>query len=303
MFRSHRLVIALAVLVVIFPAAAQACSQCLCGLPFPADALGGATPQQLRFGLEDRYLSKSNALEDAPGLEIEHEHRVAGFALWRASDRLALLGRLPYNMKEIRAAAVGEAATRQTENGLGDAEAMALVGLMRGEGMHPSTLAAVLGVVAPTGANDRRGADGERLDQHLQPGTGAWSGSAGLNANLVVRAGTIGASLLGRWNANNRFGYHYGNALLYDLGVTSRERHGLSLVAQLNGRTADGDRLEDGSIGEHTGGTVVYASPGVRWNTEVGVTVEAGLQIPVYERLRGVQDEHTTARLACSLTP
>src|SRR6185436_7990841 len=97
---------------------------------------------------EDRYLSKSNALEEAPGFEVEHEHRVAGFALWRAADRVALLGRLPYNMKEITESPVGEAPVRNTANGIGDAEAMALIGLMQGTGTRPSTLAAVLGVIA-----------------------------------------------------------------------------------------------------------------------------------------------------------
>jgi hypothetical protein len=300
MSRSLRFAIVLAACVLAAPVAAHACSQCLCGLPFPADALGGATPEQLRFGIEDRYLSKSNALEEAPGLEVEHEHRLAGFALWRAADRVALLGRLPYNMKEITAAAVGQAPMRATESGIGDAEVMALIGLKQSAGTRPSTLAAVVGVVAPTGANDRRDIEGARLDQHLQPGSGAWTGNAGLNANLAVRAGIVAASLLGRWNGTNAFGYHYGDALLYDLGFTSRERSRFSLIAQLNGRSADADRLEDGTTGEHTGGTVVYAAPGVRWRSELGMTVEAALQIPVYERLRGVQDEHTTARLALS---
>src|SRR5438132_1526140 len=37
----------------------RACSQCMCGTPFPAEALGGVVPMQVRYGFEDRYLSKA----------------------------------------------------------------------------------------------------------------------------------------------------------------------------------------------------------------------------------------------------
>src|SRR2546425_902494 len=80
---------------------------------------------------------------------------------------------------------------------------------------RPGAIAAVIGVTAPTGSSDRRDAAGDRLDAHLQPGTGAWSGSAGVNAMLAARPGTFGASLIGRWNGTNAHGYRYGEALLY----------------------------------------------------------------------------------------
>ena len=55
----------------------------LCGTPFPSDVLGGVVPTQFTYGLEERYLSKSNALDEGPGEEQEGEHGVAAFALWR----------------------------------------------------------------------------------------------------------------------------------------------------------------------------------------------------------------------------
>src|SRR5262245_42562540 len=160
---------------------AHACSQCLCGTPFPSDALGGVVPMQLRYGLGDRYLSKSNALEEAPGTESEREHRVSGFVLWRASNRLALLGRLPYNVNEITESPEGETATTQKASGIGDGEVTALAGLWHSTGSHPAVLGLVAGVTAPTGSNDMKNSAGDRLEAHLQPGTGAWSGTTGLN--------------------------------------------------------------------------------------------------------------------------
>src|SRR5438477_569376 len=103
----------------------------MCGTPFPADALGGVVPAQVRYGFEDRYLSKSNALDEGPGEEREREHRVSAFGVWRPLDRVALLARLPYAVKEIRQTPLGEATETRTSRGLGDGEVMALIGLVR----------------------------------------------------------------------------------------------------------------------------------------------------------------------------
>jgi hypothetical protein len=280
----------------------RACSQCMCGTPFPADALGGVVPMQVRYGFEERYLSKASALDEEPGTEREREHRVSGFMLWRASDRLALLGRLPYNVKKIEETPLGGEASTQTAQGLGDAEAMALVGLAHTSGEHPTVFGMVLGVTAPTGSNNVENDNGERLDAHLQPGTGAWSGTAGLNVAVSVGGGIVDGSVLGRVNGKNSHDYRYGDVLLFNAGYTTPARRGVRLVAQVNGRSAERDQLEDGTIGENTGGTVVYLSPGARWQTGLGLDIEGAVQVPVVESLFGDQDEHTTGRVALSLS-
>src|SRR5262245_27564756 len=153
----------------------------MCSTPFPAGALGGVVPMQLRYGLEDRYLSKSNALEEAPGEEREREHRLSAFGLWRPLDHLALQARLPYNFKELEQDPLGQPAETRNTQGRGDAELLALIGVARSSGEHPATLGLVLGLAAPTGPNNLRDSNGERLDEHLQPGSGAWSFTTGLN--------------------------------------------------------------------------------------------------------------------------
>jgi hypothetical protein len=258
---------------------------------------------EVRYGLEDRYLSKSNGLDDQVGTEHEREHRVGGFALWRANNRLALLGRLPYNVKEIRESPIDGPSTTNTSHGIGDLEASALVGLAHTQGAHAVVLGTVLGFTAPTGSNDK-GSDvtGERLDEHLQPGAGAWSGTAGLNFAITLgRSGIADASVIGRLNGTNAHDYRYGNALLFNAGYTSPFKHGLRLLAQINGRTAERDQVETGTLDANTGGTVVYVSPGLRWQTGLGIDVEGAVQIPALESLYGIQDEHVTARLAFSL--
>ena len=281
---------------------AQACSQCMCGTPFPAGVLGGVVPKQITYGMEDRFLSKTSGLDEGPGQEQEREHRVAGFAMWRPLNRLALLGRLPYNVKQVTDL-VGSAGPRtQTSRGLGDAELTALVGVVRGAGRHSMTLGLVLGATAPTGSNDARDASGERLDIHLQPGIGAWSGTAGLNLAMTGVRGTWDASVLNRISGTSAHGYLYGKTVLYNAGYTSRPWKSLQLLAQINGRWAARDRLEDGTVGENTGGLVTYAAPGVRWLIGSGLGIEGAIQVPVTQRLYGDQSEHATGRLSLSVS-
>ena len=283
------------------PRTAHACSQCMCGMPFPSGVLGGVVPMQLSWGLEERYLSKSNALDDGPGLEDEREHRVAGYALWRPKNHLALLGRVPYNFKEIESHPEGEASFVENQNGFGDVELFAMVGLVQSSGRTPVALGLIAGVAAPTGSIDAKDESGERLDAHLQPGSGAWSGTGGLHVALGA-TGTWEMSVMGRVNGTNAHDYHYGNTLLYNAGYTSREWKGVRLLAQVNGRSAKQDQLEENVTGEHTGGTVIYAAPGLRWVTGVGLTVEGLVQVPFVENLYGIQDEHTTGRFSISYT-
>jgi hypothetical protein len=300
--RLNAVVLLVALLVPALASQARACSQCMCGTPFPADALGGVVPSQVRFGFEERYLSKSNALDEEPGTEREREHRVSGFVLWRASNRLALLGRLPYNVKEIKSSPTGNLPATESSRGLGDVEVSGLVGLAHTSGPHSMVFGLVLAATAPTGSNDVRNESGERLDAHLQPGTGAWTGMAGLHVSVALGGGAVDGSVLGRANGTNSHDYRYGNVMLFNAGYASPAQHGVRLLAQINGRRAERDHLEDGTIGENTGGTVVYLSPGLRWRTGLGLDIEGAVQIPVVESLFGDQDEHATGRLAVSMS-
>jgi hypothetical protein len=281
--------------------ASHACSQCMCGAPFPSDVLGGTVPMQFRYGFEDRYLSKSNALDQGPGDETEQEHRVAAFGLWRPNDRLALLGRLPYAVKTVTERPLGEVENSQTEHGIGDAEGQVLMELARNSSGREAWLGAVLGFTAPTGSNEVKDDTGARVDAHLQPGAGAWSGTGGFHAATRFGVGIFDASVLGRVNGTNVHGYHYGNTLLYNAGWASRSASGWQLLLQMNGRSAAHDMTEEGSFDENSGGTVLYLAPAARWQGWQGLALEAAVQFPVVESLYGIQDEHTTGRLAISL--
>jgi hypothetical protein len=281
---------------------AQACSQCMCGTPFPAGVMGGVVPMQVTYGIEERFLSKTSGLDEGPGEEQERESRVAGFALWRPLNRLALLGRLPYNVKRVTDQVGPTGPNTQTSRGVGDAELTALVGVARGAGGHAMTLGLVVGGTAPTGSNDARDLGGQRLDIHLQPGIGAWSGTTGLNLVMSDARGTWEASVLNRISGTSAHGYRYGKAVLYNAGFTSHTWKGVQLLAQVNGRWAARDRLEGGNVGENTGGLVTYAAPSMRWLIGSGLGLEGAIQVPVSQRLYGDQHEHATGRVSLSMS-
>jgi len=285
-------------------AIAQACSQCMCGSPLPAAYLWGAEPDHFRFGVEERYLSKANALDEEPGMEQESEHRVSAYGLWRPAEPLLLLGRLPYSFREqIQRPLDGTEATTR-HNGLADAELTSVWRAWQpwvGEGRR-ATVSLIGGVIVPTGSNHARDDEGVRLDEHLQTGAGAWRGSFGGIAVAPVGVGTVEIDAQERWNGTNDFDYHYGNTFLANAGYTSRVYGSFQLLAFANARSALRD--EDGAaFAPNTGGTMIYASPALRYWGKGGWIADLAVQVPVVSNLYGIQEEHTTARLGISFAP
>jgi hypothetical protein len=165
-------------------------------------------------------------------------------------------------------------------------------------------LALTAGFTAPTGRNHLADDTGARLEQHLQPGTGAWSGQAGLEVPAPVGSFLVEADVSGRMNGANDIGYHYGDALLYDAGADTKRYGAWQFLAHVNGRSAEQDRVNDeGELDPNSGGAVTYIAPGVRFFGVMGLVVDASAQFPVVESLTGDQDEHATARLSVSLAP
>src|SRR5207344_3023991 len=79
---------------------ASACSQCLCGSPTPPGYLLQESEERLSYGIEERYLSKENALAAEPGSEHQTEHRLSALLRLRPAPRVALQARLPYVAKQ-----------------------------------------------------------------------------------------------------------------------------------------------------------------------------------------------------------
>jgi hypothetical protein len=291
-----------ALLACLAPAAALGCSECQCGNPLPHDFFGDPEPVRFRYGLEERYMSKENALAEEPGRESQSENRIALFALARIGSQVTLLGRLPYTVKRLEQTPEAAATEITRTQGLGDAELVGRAQITSVDGARWSrpAIAAVLGTSAPTGDNERANDAGERLDEHVQPGRGAWSGTAGLDLVAPINAGSWTASLLARANGTNADRYHYGNILLYDAAFTSNRHGSWQWIAALQGRTSKSDQHHTEEE-PNTGGTAVYGSPGVRWLGFAGLAVDVSAQFPMIQSLHGDQTEHATVRAAVSI--
>jgi len=264
------------------------CSLCQCG--DPAFAFMGSqlfVPRTWHFGLgADRY-AKDQVAEDAPGTrEKEVESRVTLSASRTLGGRLTLVARLPFAERTITTSS-----DRQSLSGLADPELFAHVRLSTaGPG---SWLSASLGLRPGWGRHDAQ-IDGLRAEQHLQPGTGALGVEPGLSFSRLVgdaHPGTIFGSAFGRFNGRNDVGYHYGNAVLANLGYERRFGSRLDAVLETNFRHAAKDERTPGEKDPNTGGSMLYLAPRVVVKLDRTLFLRLGVQVPVVKGLYGDQDE------------
>lgn len=293
------------------PRPATACSQCMCGSPFPLTFLSAPMPSSIRYGVEDQYLSKSSGLDPA-GTESEVGHRVAPFVLYRPDTRVFLQLRAPYTFKRITAASEA-GSDLETSHGFGEAELTAHLVVHQ---TLDGSVALIAGATAPTGQNWLKDSDGELLDTHLQAGSGAWSGLLGLEGALRAPGGSWDASVLFRTNSRSARGYQYGRVALFNAGYVHDTEGAWQWSLQLQGRSAAVD--DDNSITfaadntwmegtifpvANTGGSILYLAPLVRIGEATGLSINLGAQLPLVRSLKGVQSENPTARISISFSP
>ncbi len=262
---------------------------CMCDKD-PSDSAVIA-PSRWRLSLQSLYGSKSNALDavEGPGTESQREFQPSAKAAYDLTPHLTLAAELPVAVKRLEIASLG-GINRQTAWGLGDAELSAVWSRpFTSSGLRGYSVSLAASVKLPTGNNDARQND-QRLDEHLQPGTGSYDWQSGIALSRGVKNTGLFTSVYYRHAGTNRFLYHYGNTMLYNLGI---QRHiGARLIGsgQINGRYARWD-TQSGTIVENTGGTAVYLTPGVKYLLGRSAGLLLNLQLPIYQHLYGVQSE------------
>jgi hypothetical protein len=286
----------------------QACSICLCGddLFFYADA---RTLLRHRFELtfQEQYMTKSagptelhQVSETAAALpadvahtdnsqETLHEHRLTLRGSYRVNRTLSFFAKLPMLFRHSTTVTNGVGET-DVSSGLGDLEMSAT--LSRELISHPNSScdgAIVLGLKTPTGRSALM-KDGERIDEHLQPGTGSWGGQGGVILSRTTMKYSAYASGYIRTTAENDYGYRYGNAYLYNFGYLVRTGPLWALTAEINGRYAKRDKLSGAEL-HNTGGSVAYLTPGARFLVSPRVNLIVNVRIPVIQRLNDNQKE------------
>ncbi len=225
------------------------------------------------------------------------------------TDRLTLSVQLPYVRHDsIRAAEPGgDVEGLGSVAGFGDATVLAQYRLTRGE---EGGLALIGGLKMPTGSTHERDSYGERFETEHQPGTGSWDAIFGASAGTEIGAATLTASaiyqLAGKGAQETRLGdrlqggiaigHHFGPAEHHHHDHDADEPHEhhhkswdafVEVAGQWEGRqTIAGEREES------SGGSWVYAAPGVRFNSASGWSAAAAVALPLWQHIRPSHPEN-----------
>ena len=277
---------------------AAACSICRCGDP-TFNALGSNVYSSGQFHLAvdwDRFNKTQFTMDNGlPGTDHEIENRVTLTVSYSIAERLVLVARVPYSFRNLTTTTSEDSRT-VTTRGISDPEFTALFRLWSstfGPGLGRRTwISAVAGVKTPWGSNDAR-QNGERVDEHAQPGTGSTDLFGGLSGiYLFDEKSSLFASAQYRGTGRNAFGYKYGDIAMANVAYERKLNERLDTVVEANFRHSQRDQVDaSGELDPDTGGNILYVTPRVIVALGGGVVLRLAVQIPAWKSLYGVQSE------------
>jgi hypothetical protein len=272
---------------------ARACSVCGCGDPLLTSSDPAAITGELRLQLDTEYLRVDAGNEEDPAMTDQlTQWSLRLNAVWRPTEALSLTATLPFVNKSMRMVGGGTSSATSDASALGDVELGGRYAFWRSVNLgvgRVQELALSAGTALPTGPNDLT-SGGARIDEHGQPGRGAWSPFAGVHYRLEEGKWLGFASLSGRFTTENGNRYTYGSAVLWSVHGQYFPLKRVVLDLGVDGRTAAADRASGETV-VNTGGTVLSAAPGVYWNAQGGAWLFVRGQIPFYKDFRGQQDQ------------
>src|SRR5215470_12707945 len=281
------------------PAVARACSVCGCGDPLVLAGDSMPVANTLRFALEYEYLSATARSDDDPGrTETLNQMTLRPVVVYSPFSRVNLVLQVPLVRKDWALSATPTAPTETAVPiGLGDIDLGVRVFLWDStsiQSQRRQNLALTAGTSFPTGKDDVTAANGERIDQHAQLGTGAWGPYVGALYAFHQDPWNFSLSVTGRFRTTNSFQYKFGDAVLWSAQMRFRVVEPFAVQLGIDGRYAGRDRSE-GVLQENTGGLLVSAVPGIAWNIAGPMWLLAQVQVPFATSLFGQQTVGVTA--------
>ena len=300
------------------PELIASCGSAMC--PMDPQSLNLPLPRQFTLDFSFQYIDQNNvrigrregAVGEIPSShdEVQTLNRAAGFLVnYATSDRLVLSAFVPFvsrfheHVEEGSHAALASPARARQDaketwrfDDLGDV-------LVTGRyGLTPK-LSATAGIEVPTGKRRPTNAEGETAEPTLAPGSGSIDALGGLVFQTQIPVASLSRGILGnaavmpffagatyRRNGRGTEDYRQGDELLVNAGVLYPLFTKLQVIAQVNadfrGKDDVGNTDEDRN---HTGRSSVYVSPGVRIGLPGGIAAYWVVQIPVYQRVNGIQ--------------
>ncbi|HEV8604594.1 MAG TPA: transporter [Tepidisphaeraceae bacterium] len=172
---------------------------------------------------------------------------------------------------------------------------------------RPGHLSAIAGVKLPTGRDDVKLSNGEKLEPSSQPGSGSYDFQLGLaysrflTSQLTIDASTIYTFRTEHdgFEVGDRF--DFGAAVAYRLTESIKSFPQYSIFGELTGVWLGKDHSDDEGTNPNSGGTTLYLSPGLRIRFNPNLSLTTAISVPILQDLNGEQIETTyKATLALS---
>ncbi len=158
----------------------------------------------------------------------------------------------------------------------------------------PGNLSLLGGVKFPTGRDDFRLSNGEKLEPSSQPGSGAYDFQAGLAYSRFLTShitlDTSGAYTFRTEHDDFQVGdrIDLGLAVAYRITESIREFPNISVFGEMLGVILMKDE-ESGEENPNSGGATMYLSPGVRVRWTENISLSVAPAFPVIQELNGDQ--------------
>ena len=156
-------------------------------------------------------------------------------------------------------------------------------------------------VKLPSGSRTRTNDEGTEAEPTISPGTGSTDVTLGLTYLSSALVPSLTQSFMGntgampyfvgatvRKNGRGTAQYRAGDELQINAGVNYPLFEKLQLLLQTNARFRGKDDVgETDAERDHTGGSFVYVSPGIRAALSYETALYGYVQVPVYQRVNG----------------
>ncbi|WP_374503489.1 transporter [Zoogloea sp.] len=146
------------------------------------------------------------------------------------------------------------------------------------------------GAKLPTGRHDVKNGEGEEAERSLQPGSGTTDLILGAFYSRVYAEQGLSwfAQAQVQRPLAEREDYRPGSRFTLDVGGRYEATDRLGLMLQLNAALTGRDNGAEAEP-EDTGGRALFLSPGVSYAVAKGVQLYGFVQLPVYQKVNGVQ--------------
>lgn len=159
-----------------------------------------------------------------------------------------------------------------------------------GDPLRPVAAGLNFGLKLPTGKFTVANGDGDRAERSLQPGSGTTDAIAGVyyHQRLPARSAAWFAQAQYQHALNTRQDYRPGDRTTIDAGYRHGLTEHLSAQLQLNLLWRGRDRGQEAEPAD-SGGRYAFVSPGLSYALSDKTQLYGYVQLPVYQRVNGVQ--------------